>query len=345
MAKSGGVREGPKRGLVLGVCVVMLAGTVGPAQAARKRARSAPKAGLVVQEKDVNLDETRRLAQALRAAGMEVTLTRDHDAFVTLAARSETAHRAGADLFVSVHNNASRSKAARGAEVYHQLHSEPGRAMARAILAGIIARTGMGARGTFTRAGREGDDYYAVLRNTRTTALIVEGAYVTNPDEARALSDPGFRQRLAEGIAAGIADQLRAVTRRGDGPAPPRQGPGGLMLGVPGGLTVRRVDPAGAALGWQPVPGATSYAVWRDGAIAGVVAGPSGLNLAAPGALSFLDAGLGTGIHRYEVRALAEAAGQVLLESPSAVAELTLPWRVVVDAGHGGKDPGAVGRH
>lgn len=320
------------------------------APAAPAGARPAPHR-LVVQEKHVNLDVARTVAQVLRGAGIDVVMTRDADVAVPLAARSQAANRAGADLLVSVHHNASRNRAIRGTEVYYQLRSAPGAEVARAVLRGIVARTGTSGRGSFTRAGRDGDDYYAVLRATEATALIVEGAYVSNPADARALADPAFRRRLGEGMAAGILAGLPALTRRGSGPPPPRAGPAGVALAAPAGLSVRPAGTRRAVASWQVVAGATHYAVWRDGVLATVVgaagAAPDPADPAppSPGTVELTDRDVGGGRHRYEVRALADAAGQVLAESPSAVAELTMPTRVVVDPGHGGHDPGAVGRH
>lgn len=324
-------------------CLAILGGTAGGAEAARRRAPARP--AVLLREKDVNLDQSLRLAQALRAAGMEVVLTRDRDVFVPLDERSEVAHRAGADVLLSIHNNASPSRAVRGTEIYYQRGNYAGRSLARSLLAGITARAGMGSRGTFTRAGDKGDDYYAVLRNTRPTALIVEGAYLSNPDDARALADPAVRQRLADGITAGVLDRLRSLVERGQGPGPARAGPAGLGLAPPAGFTANRLDGTDALLAWQPVAGATSYAVWRDGHFVGrsAAASPT-ISVARPEALSFRDPQPGAGIHRYEVRALSEAGGQVLVESASAVAEMTVPWKIVVDPGHGGKDPGAIGR-
>lgn len=300
---------------------------------------------MLLKEKDVNLDESLRLAAGLRAAGMEVVLTRDRDVFVPLDERSEVAHRAGADVFLSVHNNASTNPNVRGTEIYHQQESPAGRALARSLLAGVTSRAGTGPRGTFTRAGRKGDDYYAVLRNTRTTALIIEGAYLSNREEARLLADPAVRQRLADGITAGMIDRLRSLPERGAGPGPARQGAAGLGLAAPAGLNTGRIDGTDALVAWQPVAGASGYAVWRNGIPVGrVPAASPAVGATGPQAVSFRDPRVGPGIHRYEVRALSQVADQVLLESESAVAELLVPWKVVVDPGHGGKDPGAIGR-
>ncbi|MEO7836744.1 MAG: N-acetylmuramoyl-L-alanine amidase, partial [Acidimicrobiales bacterium] len=342
------------RAAAAGLAVLALVGSSGswPATAAPRAARRA----VVLAEKDVNMDEALRLAHGLRAAGLEVVLTRSTDVYVPLDERSNVARRAGADLLLSVHNNASRDARVRGTEIYHQQGSSLGAALARRVLAGITSRASTSARGAFTRAGRQGDDYYAVLRNTPLPALIVEGAYLSNPAEARLLSDPGFRQRLAEGITAGVLEQMAIPVPAGDGPGPPASGPVPVP-GPPAGLSAGRWGPEGAALRWEPVPTATAYRVWRDGVVVGDV--PAGTLVAAaltPGQPSFIDPAAGAGTHRYEVRALAAAVapttglglgpapGLLVGESVSSVTQVTIPWRVVVDAGHGGRDPGAVGR-
>ena len=52
-----------------------------------------------------------------------------------------------------------------------------------------------------------------VTRHVRAPAVLVEGGFLSNPAEARKLSDPTYRQRLAEAIAAGILDYLNAARR------------------------------------------------------------------------------------------------------------------------------------
>lgn len=332
-----------RRGAAILACLVVIGTNVGGAEAARRRPPA--RSPVLLREKDVNLDQSLRLAQALRAAGIEVVLTRDRDLFVPLGERSEVAHRTGADMFLSIHNNASRNRKIRGTEIYYQRGSSMGRSLARSVLAGITTRAGTGSRGTFTRAGQKGDDYYAVLRNTRPTALIIEGAYLSNPEEARALADPAVRQRLADGITTGVLERLRTLPERAPGPGAAREGPAGLGLATPANLSANRVDGTDALLAWEPVAGATAYAVWRNGRLVGRAgaAGPT-IGLARQEAVSFRDQQLGRGVHRYEVRALSEAGDQIMMESNSAVTELMVPWKVVVDPGHGGKDPGAIGR-
>jgi N-acetylmuramoyl-L-alanine amidase len=72
--------------------------------------------GLV--EKDVALELGEELARQLAAAGLEVRLTRDRDVFVPLWDRARLANAEHADLFISLHLNADRSRSAKGSEVF-----------------------------------------------------------------------------------------------------------------------------------------------------------------------------------------------------------------------------------
>jgi N-acetylmuramoyl-L-alanine amidase len=72
--------------------------------------------GLV--EKNLVLDVAQRVRVRLRAAGLRVVLTRDDDLYVPLARRTAIANEAHADLFVSIHANASSAHSARGVETF-----------------------------------------------------------------------------------------------------------------------------------------------------------------------------------------------------------------------------------
>ncbi|MFQ5328580.1 MAG: N-acetylmuramoyl-L-alanine amidase [Thermodesulfobacteriota bacterium] len=72
-----------------------------------------------VMEKDVNLATALKLARLLSAKpDLEVILTRDEDKFIPLTERTAIANNSGADIFVSIHTNASLGKAASGIETY-----------------------------------------------------------------------------------------------------------------------------------------------------------------------------------------------------------------------------------
>jgi N-acetylmuramoyl-L-alanine amidase len=331
------------RRVVLLVLVALLTGGLGvPASAATRRSAS-PRPVRLLAEKDVSLDQSLRLARLLRERGVEVALTRTSDVFVPLRERTGLAAAAGADLFVSVHNNASTSRSARGTEVYSQLRSRAGAALAHRILDAVTARTGTRPRGVFQRPGRDGD-YYAVLRTAAMPAVIVELAFLSNPDEARALASPTFRQMGAEGMAAGILAHLATRPAR-PALAPPRRTPAGPVVQPPAGLTAAVARPD-VTLRWPAVAGAIEYRVWRDGeAIARLSALDASTAAGAlPPELTVTDRHVPGGEHRYEVRALVETGGQVVDESESATTLATMPWVVTVDPGHGGHDPGAVGR-
>jgi N-acetylmuramoyl-L-alanine amidase len=154
--------------------------------------------GLV--EKDLNLDIARRARPIIQAMGYDVLMTRESDVYVSLQDRCTIANRARASIFVSVHNNAYESSST-GTETYCFYNSVDGRKLATDIHSEVVRRTMREDRGV-KEAG------FYVLRHTDMTAALLEGAFLTNPADAKCLADPRFRQKIAEGVAAGVGDYL-----------------------------------------------------------------------------------------------------------------------------------------
>lgn len=191
-----------------------------------------------VAEKDVTLRIARAAARRLRAAGLEVLLTREDDAYLPLEARTDFANRVGADLFVSIHANAAPRSRSRGVETY-LLDTRYDRQTARVAarengtpieeldeLHRILASLELGYRerfaarladrihGALVRAlrGRYPDTRdlgvkrgpFLVLFSAEMPAVLVEVGFLTNPTERRRLASHRFVETAAEGIARGI---------------------------------------------------------------------------------------------------------------------------------------------
>ena len=162
-----------------------------------------------LDEKDVNLDIALRLDAWLRAQGARTLLTRTRDLaggdvpYTTetadLKARTDLANAAGAEIFVSIHNNWLSAPAGTGTETYHFYYSsDAARTLAQDVHSQVVAALGLPDRGVKT-AG------FYVLRHTTMPAILVEGAFLSNPSDALMLADPAVRQRIAEAIGRGIA--------------------------------------------------------------------------------------------------------------------------------------------
>ena len=192
-------------------------------------------------EKNVVLAISRRLKETLDA-DMRVMLTRDDDFYVPLAERVRKARRVQADLFVSIHADAFREPSARGSSVFalseHGATSAAARWLAQrenaADLIGgvnldgrdpVLARTLLDLSQTAQindslKVGREVLDVigahnalhkpsveqagFAVLKAPDIPSILVETAFISNPDEELKLRSPRHQQRFAESIAAGI---------------------------------------------------------------------------------------------------------------------------------------------
>ncbi len=181
------------------------------------------------REKDLALTIARRVAVLLARAGQRVYLTRDEDRYLSLEERVRFARDREADLFVSIHFNTSANRDAQGTETFvltvggHPSTNEegggsypsdlPGNAfdgasmgLGYSIQKGILTATGNADRGV--RRSR-----FYVVREAVSPAVLVECAFLTNPQEARKLQEVDYQNMLTEGIARGILEYLGATLR------------------------------------------------------------------------------------------------------------------------------------
>jgi len=149
-----------------------------------------------VKEKDINLLVAERLHLLMAESGIEAYMTRIGDVEVPLAKRTELANSINADYFISIHANAATSPTAHGTETYYYYGSEEGRKLAEAVQAELVAATGLADRGI-----KESGFY--VLRATAMPAILVELAFLSNPEEERLLATSAFQEKCARAIWEG----------------------------------------------------------------------------------------------------------------------------------------------
>lgn len=156
-------------------------------------------------EKQLTLETAELLQRDLRGMGFRTLMTRECDQFISLEERYALANRMKAELFVSVHYNAAPSKTASGIEVfYFQGEKEEGRARASKRLAELILKESALRTGAKARGAKKGN--YAVIRETKMPAALIECGFLTNAAERERLLTRDYRKKLAAGIAHGIRD-------------------------------------------------------------------------------------------------------------------------------------------
>jgi N-acetylmuramoyl-L-alanine amidase len=195
------------------------------------------------REKDITLAIARRLEKLVRAEpGMRPVLTRSGDYFVGLRKRTQLARKHRADFFVSIHADAFKDPRARGSSVFvlsdSGASSEAARWLAETenaadlvggvslddkddVLASVLldlSQTGTrkasvdGAQSVFEQLGKLGEVHatevqqagFVVLKAPDVPSMLVETAFISNPDEERRLRNPAYQQLIAEAILRGI---------------------------------------------------------------------------------------------------------------------------------------------
>jgi N-acetylmuramoyl-L-alanine amidase len=162
------------------------------------------------EEKRITLLTALYMKKYLNQLGYRVVMTRNSDAFVPLPRRVEIANKARADLFISIHYNSSRIPSAQGIEVFFsdvsddQNRSVLSRKLAGSILTRIVRRTHAPSRGV-KKAN------FLVIRETNMPAVLVEGGFISNPQERAFLKDPLYLDKVARGIVEGIDHYLNSL--------------------------------------------------------------------------------------------------------------------------------------
>lgn len=151
-----------------------------------------------VVERDVCWSLATLIAERLSAAGARVRLTRSEPEDPDESERARRANAIDADLFISLHLNAHGEPTAEGASAYHFGSSASGLRLAEALQERLIA---LGSRNCRVHARS-----YPILRETRMPAVLIEPAFITNPDEAKRLEDLDHRSAIADAIAQGVRD-------------------------------------------------------------------------------------------------------------------------------------------
>jgi N-acetylmuramoyl-L-alanine amidase len=163
-----------------------------------------------VVEKETVLDVAQRVATLLRAAGVDVVLTRDGDRDLNPVKDTDLTMRArmgtpGTQLFVSIHVNAMDAVSALrgyGVETWWNPNHPLSGSLAALLQKNVVAATGAYSQGLKT--GRS----LAVLRNSRIPAALIEIGYTSHPVDGINLQDTNYRDRVALGIAQGIREAL-----------------------------------------------------------------------------------------------------------------------------------------
>lgn len=179
-----------------------------------------------VFEKKVTLALARLLRKRLERDGITVVTTRDTDVYVTLAERVRRANATGADLFVSLHANATPEHARRGFETFvlarevRDIEARNAGASAPDPVDGMLARARV--RGVARESARLADAVRAhlaqvrendngtrqapfdVLENLKMPATLIEIGFIDHAQEGVEILQPATLRRIADAIADGI---------------------------------------------------------------------------------------------------------------------------------------------
>ncbi len=160
------------------------------------------------QEKDVNRSAVEELARQFEAAGAKTVIVRKDDESPSLGERVRAAIAANADLFISVHANSAGHQrgylSVSGTSTYYKWPFC--RDLSEAIHARLLDITKLG---DFGNVGNF--NYYPLRANTWMPSMLVEQAFMSNPEDEAKMLDPAFRKEMMRAVLLGTQDWLNRM--------------------------------------------------------------------------------------------------------------------------------------
>ncbi|SFF99373.1 N-acetylmuramoyl-L-alanine amidase [Desulfotomaculum arcticum] len=166
-------------------------------------------------EKDVNLDIGLKLAEILKEKGAKVVMTRSDDSYVDLYEISEIAKRNGAEVFLSIHSNASANPSINGTSTYYRrdtgelapgVNQADNRRLAGAIQSELLRSLERRSLGVLQAN-------FVVLRTSSVPAALAEVAFISNSEEEQMLRQDATRQKIAEALADALNNYFSPTTQ------------------------------------------------------------------------------------------------------------------------------------
>ena len=200
-----------------------------------------------INEAELTLDVATRLQKLLASAGVEVVMTRDNDVYIPLEERTAIANREGADLFLSIHANASRNTQARGVETYFlnfatnpeaeavaarenatsgkPMHSLPdivraialnnkineSRDLAETVQKAMVKRLGQKNRALKDLGVKQAP--FVVLIGAGMPSVLAEISFVTNKQDGALLKTQTYRQQIAQALMDAVVGYQQSLKR------------------------------------------------------------------------------------------------------------------------------------
>lgn len=159
-----------------------------------------------IKEKDLNLQVSRILTEMLKKAGATVYMTRTDDRYVGLYTRAAIANNLNADLFISIHHNASSNSAAKGVMTLFYPSSNKqkmsGQRFAQIVQKNLVKDLNAPDWGIISRPN------LVVTRETRMPAALAELGFMSTKSELEKLVTYEFQEQAAKSLFKSIVEAL-----------------------------------------------------------------------------------------------------------------------------------------
>lgn len=158
-----------------------------------------------INEKDINLDISKMIAQILVKKGYKVDMTRWDDKTVSLQGRVDFADSRKASVFVSIHTNSSVREEPQGIETHWW--TDEGHELAKVVHASFASKVKATDRGLV-------QSRFYVINHTKAKSILVEVGFISNDKERNQLISQERKQQTAEGIAEGIIKFMKSEAKK-----------------------------------------------------------------------------------------------------------------------------------